>query len=64
MNSNQLADSSMPSRSGQIASPQCPSAWGLAPYWAKDIEIGYSLINAKAETVHRESNDELNALSP
>jgi hypothetical protein len=21
----------------------------LAPYWAKDIKIGYSLINAKAE---------------
>jgi putative SOS response-associated peptidase YedK len=25
--------------------------WGLVPYWAKDIKIGYSLINAKAETV-------------
>jgi putative SOS response-associated peptidase YedK len=23
----------------------------LVPYWAKDIKIGYSLINAKAETV-------------
>jgi len=25
--------------------------WGLAPYWATDKKIGYSLINAKAETV-------------
>src|SRR5260370_26137992 len=25
--------------------------WGLIPYWAKDIKIGFSLINAKAETV-------------
>src|SRR6266849_1431383 len=25
--------------------------WGLVPCWAKDIKIGYSLINAKAETV-------------
>jgi putative SOS response-associated peptidase YedK len=25
--------------------------WGLVPYWAKDVKIGYSLINAKAETV-------------
>src|SRR6266436_736858 len=25
--------------------------WGLVPFWAKDIKIGYSLIKAKAETV-------------
>jgi putative SOS response-associated peptidase YedK len=25
--------------------------WGLVPFWAKDIKISYSLINAKAETV-------------
>jgi putative SOS response-associated peptidase YedK len=25
--------------------------WGLVPYWAKDIKIGASLINAKAETI-------------
>ena len=25
--------------------------WGLVPYWAKDIKIGFSMINAKAETV-------------
>lgn len=25
--------------------------WGLVPFWAKDVKIGYSLINAKAETV-------------
>jgi putative SOS response-associated peptidase YedK len=25
--------------------------WGLVPYWAKDVKIGYTMINAKAETV-------------
>ena len=25
--------------------------WGLVPPWAKDVKIGYNLINAKAETV-------------
>lgn len=25
--------------------------WGLIPHWAKDAKIGYSMINAKAETV-------------
>jgi len=27
--------------------------WGLVPFWAKDIKVGYSLINARAETVHQ-----------
>src|SRR6266446_6526786 len=26
--------------------------WGLVPYWAKDIKIGFSTINAMAETVN------------
>ncbi len=25
--------------------------WGLVPYWAKDIKVGFSNINAKAETI-------------
>jgi putative SOS response-associated peptidase YedK len=25
--------------------------WGLVPVWAKDLKIGYSLINARSETV-------------
>jgi len=25
--------------------------WGLVPHWAKDIKIGYKMINAKAETL-------------
>jgi putative SOS response-associated peptidase YedK len=25
--------------------------WGLVPYWAKDSKVGFSTINAKAETV-------------
>ena len=28
-----------------------PMRWGLVPSWAKDIKIGYKLINARAETV-------------
>src|SRR5690348_4809064 len=27
--------------------------WGLVPYWAKDIKIGFSTINAMAETVDK-----------
>jgi putative SOS response-associated peptidase YedK len=25
--------------------------WGLVPWWAKDIKVGFSSINARAETV-------------
>lgn len=25
--------------------------WGLIPHWAKDINVGYKMINAKAETI-------------
>ncbi len=25
--------------------------WGLVPFWAKDIKIGYKMINARSETV-------------
>jgi len=25
--------------------------WGLVPHWAKDIKIGYKMINARAETI-------------
>ncbi|TVR83715.1 MAG: SOS response-associated peptidase [Rhodospirillales bacterium] len=27
--------------------------WGLVPFWAEDVKIGYRTINARAETVHR-----------
>jgi putative SOS response-associated peptidase YedK len=27
--------------------------WGLVPYWAEDIKIGFSTINAMAETVDK-----------
>ena len=27
--------------------------WGLVPFWAKDIKVGYRMINARAETVAR-----------
>jgi putative SOS response-associated peptidase YedK len=26
--------------------------WGLVPFWAKDIKIGYKMINARAETIN------------
>lgn len=26
--------------------------WGLVPFWAKDVKIGYKLFNARSETVH------------
>ena len=25
--------------------------WGLVPYWAKDVKIGYKMINSRAETL-------------
>src|SRR2546430_11189116 len=25
--------------------------WGLVPFWAKDISIGYKMINARAESI-------------
>jgi putative SOS response-associated peptidase YedK len=25
--------------------------WGLVPFWAKEAKVGYTMINAKAETV-------------
>jgi putative SOS response-associated peptidase YedK len=25
--------------------------WGLVPWWAKDIKVGFSSINARAETI-------------
>jgi putative SOS response-associated peptidase YedK len=25
--------------------------WGLVPYWAKDIKVGFANINAKAEGI-------------
>jgi putative SOS response-associated peptidase YedK len=28
-----------------------PMRWGLVPYWASDPKVGYSTINAKAETL-------------
>lgn len=27
--------------------------WGLVPFWAKDVRVGYKMINARAETVAR-----------
>jgi putative SOS response-associated peptidase YedK len=30
--------------------------WGLVPFWAKDVKIGYSLMNTKAEAVASNTN--------
>jgi len=35
--------------------------WGLIPFWAKDIKIGYKMINARIETI-QEKNSYKNAL--
>lgn len=33
-----------------------PLRWGLIPYWAKDIKIGYTMINARVETLQEKSS--------
>jgi len=38
------------SQPGRRADPQ-QMRWGLVPRWAKDIKVGFSSINARAETV-------------
>ena len=30
-----------------------PLRWGLVPRWAKDLKVGYKMINARAETIER-----------
>ena len=30
-----------------------PMRWGLIPYWAKDIKVGYKMINARIESVNQ-----------
>ena len=30
--------------------------WGLVPFWAKDIKIGYKLINARAESIAKKAS--------
>lgn len=36
--------------------------WGLIPFWAKDIKVGYRMINARIETI-KEKNTYKNAFS-
>lgn len=45
-----------PTQLGPIISQRAPEyfqlyRWGLIPHWAKDLKIGYKLINARAETL-------------
>lgn len=30
--------------------------WGLVPHWAKDLQTGYKMINARAETIDRKAS--------
>ena len=47
-----------PSQSAWVAREQAetrerelvPLKWGLVPHWAKDVKLGYKLINARSET--------------
>ncbi len=32
-----------------------PLRWGLIPFWAKDVKVGYKMINARIETVSKKS---------
>jgi hypothetical protein len=38
--------------------------WGLVPYWAKDLKIGFSTINAMAETVDTKATVPHYSISP
>ena len=38
-------------RLGELGREIVQVRWGLVPFWAKDLKIGYKMINAKAETV-------------
>jgi putative SOS response-associated peptidase YedK len=38
-------------RQGKDSREMVLARWGLIPHWAKDAKIGYSLINAHADTV-------------
>ena len=29
--------------------------WGLVPFWAKDIKVGFANINAKAEGIEKQA---------
>ena len=33
-----------------------PMRWGLVPFWAKDVKIGYKMINARSETVDEKTS--------
>ncbi len=46
----------MPDDTGEEEDEDAPrevvmARWGLVPFWAKDLKVGYKMINAKAETV-------------
>src|SRR5258708_3591699 len=46
-----LADDSGTFASGTIAMQMHIQRWGLVPGWAKDVKIGYKMINARSETI-------------
>jgi putative SOS response-associated peptidase YedK len=46
-----LADDSGAARSATVAMQMHIQRWGLVPHWAKDVKIGYKMINARSETI-------------
>src|SRR5438270_13970917 len=39
---------------GNLAMQMHVQRWGLVPHWAKDVKIGYKMINARTETMLEE----------
>jgi putative SOS response-associated peptidase YedK len=46
-----LAEDSGAAASGTLAMQMHIQRWGLVPGWAKDVKIGYKMINARSETI-------------
>jgi putative SOS response-associated peptidase YedK len=44
-------DSGAAAASGTVAMQMHIQRWGLVPHWAKDVKIGYKMINARSETI-------------
>ncbi|MCU1309796.1 MAG: hypothetical protein JWO20_921 [Candidatus Angelobacter sp.] len=46
-----LAEDFSAASSATVAMQMHIQRWGLVPHWAKDVKIGYKMINARSETI-------------